>query len=90
MLSGRISACGPWPAITPGNGPVTTGRCEGGLLPVVFQTMIASRGDLGAILLQAGQNGEIALIIWTAEALNVALAGLLLFPAALLLGDGTR
>jgi hypothetical protein len=76
-----------------GNGPRTTGRREGDLLPVVFQNLIASRGDLGAILLQAGQNGEITLIDYrTAEALHVAVAGLLLFrrSAALLLGDGTR
>ena len=76
-----------------GNGLITTGRCEGGLLPVVFQNLIASRADLGAILLQAGQNGEITLINHrAAEALHVAIAGLLLFrrSATLLLGDGTR
>jgi hypothetical protein len=61
-----------------------------GLLPVVFQHLVAGRGQLGTILLKASQNGEIALIDHVpAEALNIARASLLLFrrPAALL-GDG--
>jgi hypothetical protein len=62
------------------------------LLPVVFQHLIASRRNFRTILLQAGQNGEIALIDHRAtKALDVAGARLLLVrrAAALLLGDGT-
>jgi len=63
-------------------------------LPVVFQHLIATRGQLGTVLLQAGENGEIALIDYgTTVALHVAGAGLLFIgrPAArLLLGDGIR
>ena len=62
------------------------------LLAVVFQHLIAGLGQLGTVLLQAGQNGEVALIDdRTAEALNVARTGRLLFrraAALLLLGDG--
>jgi hypothetical protein len=60
------------------------------LLSVVFQDLIAGRGQLGAILLKAGQNGEIALVDHRpAEALDVARASLLLFRrTAALLGDG--
>ena len=71
--------------------PVTViiGR-ERDLLPVAFQHLIAGSADLGAILLKAGQNGEVTLIYdWTAETLNVARASLLLLrrAATLLLGD---
>src|ERR1700738_4357563 len=61
------------------------------LLAVVFQHLIAGRGQLGTILLQASQNGEIALIDHrAAETLHVARARLLLVRrAAALLGDGT-
>jgi uncharacterized damage-inducible protein DinB len=62
------------------------------LLPVVFQHLIAGRGQLGTILLQASQNGEVALIYHGAtEALNVARTSRLLLRSAaalLLLGDG--
>ena len=60
------------------------------LLSVVFQYLIAGRGQLGAILLKASQNSEIALVDHRpAEALNIARTSLLLLrrPAALL-GDG--
>ena len=93
MLSATSSRCRPRPAIRPEAGLRGGERCEGGLLAVVFQHLIAGRRDLGAVLLQAGQNGEIALIDHrAAEALNVARAGLLLFrrAAALLLGEGVR
>ena len=53
------------------------------LLPVVFQHLIAGLGYLGTILLQARQNGEIALIDHrAAEALHVARASLLLLRRA--------
>ena len=62
------------------------------LLPVVFQHLVASRGQLGTILLKAGQDGQIALIYHRAtEALNIARASLLLLRGAatlLLLGIG--
>ena len=77
--------------------PVTrlaaTFGCERGLLPVAFQHLIAGGGDLGAILLEAGEDGEVALIDHRAAvALNVAGAsGLFLRRAtALLLGKGIR
>jgi hypothetical protein len=72
------------------NGPAAaTNGCR--LLAVVFQHLIAGLGQLGTILLQASQNGEITLIHQlAAEALDVACAGLLLLRrAAALLGDGT-
>jgi hypothetical protein len=63
------------------------------LLPVVFQHLIAGRGQLGTILLQASQNGEVALIYHgTAEALNIARTSRLLLrraAALLLLGAGS-
>jgi hypothetical protein len=62
------------------------------LLAVVFQHLIAGQGQPGTVFLKTRQNGEIALIDHrTAEALNVARAGLLLLrrAAALRLGDGT-
>jgi len=49
------------------------------LLVVVFQHLRACRGQLGTILLQASQNGEVALIDHRAAvALDIARAGLLL------------
>ncbi len=60
------------------------------LLPVVFQHLIAGRGQLGTMFLKAGQNGEVALINHrAAEALNVARTSRLFLgrAAALLLGD---
>src|SRR5580658_8729841 len=59
------------------------------LLPVVLQHLIACFADLGTIFLEAGQNGEIALIDQlAAEALNISGTSFLLFrrAAALLLG----
>jgi hypothetical protein len=61
------------------------------LLAVVLEHLIASGGDLRTILLQAGQNGEIALVDHgAAETLHVAGTRLLLLrrAAALLLGEG--
>src|SRR5882757_7857994 len=72
------------------NGPAAA-RIGCRLLAVVFQHLIAGRRQLRTILLQAGQNGEIALIDHrAAEALDVARARLLLLRrAAALLRDGT-
>ena len=43
------------------------------LLPVSFQHSVAGHRNPGTILLQAGQNYEIALVYdWTAIALNIA------------------
>src|SRR5207302_4486468 len=61
------------------------------LLPVVFQHLIAGRGQLGTMFLKAGQNGEVALLDHrAAEALNVARTSRLFLrrAAALLLCDG--
>ena len=61
------------------------------LLPVALEHLVAGRAELGAVLLKAGQNGEVALIDHpTAVALNVARTGRLLLgrAAALLLGNG--
>ena len=69
------------------------GAVAGVLLAVVFQHLIAGLGQLGAVLLQAGQDGEVALIDdRAAEALNVARTGRLLFrrTAALLRERGGR
>src|SRR5215472_7904705 len=50
------------------------------LLPVGLQHLVAGRADFGAIFLQAGQNGEIALVDdRAAMLLHVTRAGLLLF-----------
>jgi hypothetical protein len=61
---------------------------------VALQHLIAGGADPGTVLLQAGENGEIALIDYgTTVALHVAGAGLLFIgrPAArLLLGEGIR
>jgi hypothetical protein len=69
---------------------------EGGilrlLLPVIGENLIAGLGELGTILLQAVQNGEVRFVHHrTAEFLNVVSAGFLLLRRAatlLLLGDG--
>jgi len=68
-------------------------RCARGLLPVAFQHLIAGHGYLGAIGLEASEDGEVALIDHRAAvALHVTGAGLLLLgrAAALLLGKGIR
>jgi hypothetical protein len=77
--------------------PVTrlaaTFGCARGLLPVAFQHLIARHGYLGAIGLEASEDGEVALIDHRAAvALHVTGAGLLLLgrAAALLLGKGIR
>jgi hypothetical protein len=61
---------------------------------VALQHLIAGGADPGTVLLQAGENGEIALIDYgTTVALHVAGEGLLFIgrPAArLLLGEGIR
>jgi hypothetical protein len=64
--------------------PVTVmiGR-ESRLLPVAFQHLIAGSADLGAILLKAAENTEVALIYHcTAMALHIAGTGLLLVRRA--------
>jgi hypothetical protein len=60
-----------------------------GLLTVVRQHLAAGFGQLGTILLQASQDGEVTLVHYgTAEAGDVARAGLLLVRrAATLLRD---
>src|SRR5258708_33804337 len=63
------------------------------LLAVVLEHQIAGRADLRTILLQARQNGEIALVDnRAAETLHVAGTRLLLVrrSAALLLSEGIR
>jgi hypothetical protein len=58
------------------------------LLPVSFQHPVTGHGNLGTILLEAGQNYEVTLVYdGTAIALNIACAGFLLFRCATLLGD---
>jgi hypothetical protein len=53
------------------------------LLPVVSQHLIAGSADLGAILLKAGENTEVALTYHcTAMALHVTGTGLLLVRRA--------
>ena len=66
------------PAITPGNSPAGGRPMRGRLIAAwLFRHLVAGRGDLGAILLQASQNGEVALVDHrAAEALHVAGAGL--------------
>jgi hypothetical protein len=57
--------------------------CEAVLLPVVSQHLIAGSADLGAILLKAGENTEVALTYHcTAMALHVTRTGLLLVGRA--------
>ena len=80
----------PATADQPDNRPLFTvadGRALG-LLAVVLQYQIARLADLRAILLQAGQNGEIALIDdLAAVAFDIARTGrLFLRGAATLLG----
>jgi len=68
----------------------TTARC--GLLVVVLQDLIAGLGDLLPVLLQAGQDREVALIDHgAAEALDIARTGRLFLrgTAALILGYRT-
>src|ERR1700722_8774615 len=68
--------------------PITGVRCRlpdvsAILLPVASQHLIAGSADLGAILLKAGQNAEVALIYHrTAVALHIAGTGLLLLRRA--------
>jgi hypothetical protein len=51
---------------------------NGGLLAVVGQNLVAGRRDLGAVLLKAGENDEIALIHYSsAIAGNIFRAGFL-------------
>jgi hypothetical protein len=51
----------------------------GALLTVVLENLVAGRADLGAIFLEACQDGEVALVDdWTAVLLDVAGTGLLL------------
>ncbi|MDE5462541.1 hypothetical protein GWG67_17975 [Bradyrhizobium sp. CSS354] len=59
------------------------------LLVVVLQDLVAGLRNLGPVLLEAGQDGEIALVDdRTAELLHIARAGLLLgVRAAPLLGE---
>jgi len=60
---------------------------------VILQHLIAGGADLGTVLLQAGQNGEVALIDHRpAVALHVAGTSLLFIgrAAALRLGEGIR
>src|SRR4029453_1964716 len=63
------------------------------LLDGVLQKLVTGGTDLGTMLLEAGQDGEIALVDdRTAELLDVAGEGLLLFrrsAALLLLGEGS-
>jgi hypothetical protein len=61
-------------------------------LAVALEDLVAGGADLGTMLLQARQDGEIALIEYrTAELLRVAGAGFLFFGrSALLLGEGVR
>ena len=58
-------------------------RRDAQLLAVTLEHLVAGRADLGAVLLQAGQNDEIALIDHgTAVALHVARTGLLFLGRA--------
>ncbi|MBW8903674.1 MAG: hypothetical protein JF566_06955 [Bradyrhizobium sp.] len=69
------------------------GRPAAYLLAVILEHLIAGYRQFGTVLLEAGQNGEIALIDnRTAEALDIArTSGLLLRSAAALrLGLGGR
>ena len=61
------------------------------LLPVGSQHLITCPGQFGAMLLEAGEDGEVALIHHQAAvALDIARASLLFFRCAapLLLGNG--
>src|SRR4029453_8415390 len=65
------------------------------LLAVVLENLVAGRADLRAVFLEAGQDGEIALVNHrTAELLHVAVTGLLLLRCSAprwlrLLGEGS-
>jgi hypothetical protein len=60
------------------------------LLPMVSKHLIAGSADLGAKLLKAGENTEVALIYHcTAMALHIAGTGLLLVRSAAILSEGT-
>jgi hypothetical protein len=76
------------PLLVQAAGEIADAKC--GLLAVVLQHHVASLGQLGAVLLQAGENGEVALIDHrTAVTLNIAGTGrLLLGRSATLLRDG--
>jgi hypothetical protein len=61
------------------------GRCQRpwGLLPVAYQDLIAGIGQLGTIVLQAGQHGKVVLVHHRATVfLNIAGAGLLFLRCA--------
>src|SRR5215475_9698646 len=61
------------------------------LLPVDLQNLVATSADLGAMFLQAGQNGEITLIDdLTTVTLDVARTGFLFLRCALALLLGER
>ena len=89
MLSATSRDADPRPARA---GSEFAGAIVGGeyvLLPVAFQHLVARGRYLGAILLKAGQNAEVALIYHgTAVALNIAGTGLLLLRRAAVLSDG--
>jgi hypothetical protein len=91
MLSATSRDADPRPAQA---GSEFAGAIVGGeyvLLPVAFQHLVARGRYLGAILLKAGQNGEVALIDHCATvALDIAVTSLLLVrcsAAGLLLGN---
>jgi len=68
-------------------------RLQPPLLPVIHQNLIAGRGELGAVLLQAGQNGQVTLVHdGSTIFLNIVGAGLLFLRRAasllLWLGNG--
>src|SRR4051812_49218626 len=74
--------------------PMLSRRFQGPrvLLSVVGQHLNAAGGEFGAVLLQARQNGEVALIHQSAaKTLDVTRARLLLLrrTTSLLLGEGT-
>jgi hypothetical protein len=87
-----ICDCSQIPAALESGQPQQLSDAGAVLLPLVSQYLIAGSADLGAMLLKAGQDTEVALIYHrTAVALNVAGTGLLLIRrAALILSDGTR
>jgi hypothetical protein len=76
------------PLLVQAAGEIADAKC--GLLAVVLQHHVTSLGQLGAVLLQAGENSEVALIDHrTAVTLNITGTGrLLLGRSAALLRDG--
>src|SRR6266702_7261458 len=93
MLSVAARTCGPRRFHDGGGSFSAINWASAGLLAVILQHLFAGGADLGTILLQAGENGEIALVDYrAAEPLHVAGTSLLLFgrAAALLLGKGNR